>query len=142
MSETITLADGHTVTFRDPQSVTRGQRLPMELADVAYSAAIAAEQEAKATGETPAPFDAEKAAARRVVTPEIADLYVALDAATILCFVESWSYDFPVDADGLNKLPAVVADQVSAKCRELRPSAFFSAPVDPSPDSPTEPSSV
>jgi len=139
MPTIIDLPGGNSAVLRNPESVTRKQRLPVEVATIRYQRAMLRRMEAEASVSAPTPDDAEPTTA--AVSDEEIDCFVALEIAAVLCMVESWSFGFPVDADGYDQIPAQAADVLGKACMDAKDKAFFVAEPSPDPESPTQPSS-
>jgi len=138
MTTTVELPSGNSAVLRDPKLVTRKLRLPIEVATIRYQRAMVKRMETEASGLTPSP---DVAPVQGVASDEEIEAFVAIEVATILCMVESWTYPFSVDADGYDAIAAIDADVLSKAANDAKDETFFQAPVDPDPESPTQPSS-
>ncbi len=155
MPTVIELPDGQSATLRDPKTVTRAQRIPLEMANLKFQRISAEAQEAEADLTTPQPVvppveapPAEEGVEeepkfeekRRVPTIAELEAYDELDVARVVCMVESWTYDFPVTPEGFGNIPAMAADVLSPACDKAAAEAFFKAAPTPDEASPTQPS--
>ena len=143
MPEIVNLPDGQMATLRDPLVVTRAQRLPVEMAQVAFQRAVNAATEATADLTTPAPLalgEEPPPEKKRAPSDDEIEAYNLLDIARVVCMVESWSYPFEVNAEGYGNIPARSADVLSKAAADASNEAFYSPSPNPDEKSPTKPS--
>lgn len=148
MGEAFALPDGASAVLRDPQSVTRGQRLPYELAAFAFRQMQQRREISTESLDTPAPPSAISGIAEseapgvefRPMTLDDLKVVSDLEVAAVLCMVESWSYGFDVSIEGFDQIPAFASDELGKECLARADLTFFAAPVAADESNPTTPS--
>jgi len=145
----IDLPGGHWAVRRDPATVTRRQRRPVEdaMGDVRgeiinlIAAANEKLEKARQVGDDEAIAVAQTAQRRatdQLTRAERASLRDANEAA-IVALLESWSFDGPITLDAVLDLPGPVGDALQAAVAPLTAAMFLNTTPDPMNPNPTAP---
>lgn len=129
----LTLPSGQTCVIRDPKTVSERLRRPVQnLSSKWFTSESGKALQANAKA---------KKKADVTVSDEDMKILDAMNDATIVALVESWSYDFPVSTDTLLDISGPDYDLLARETAKLFGGLLPSFGPNPDPDSPTEPSS-